>query len=75
VWERFELAPDEFSETGGGENVLVLGTVRGRLLGSAEDIEARFAHVLQLEEGKVVRLKVCLDRESALRALGEQARS
>ena len=31
-----------------------------------QDVDARFAHVLQLEDGRVTRLKVCLDREAAL---------
>ena len=64
-WDEYELAPDEFTESGGGAHVMVLGYVRGRLKGNPEPIELRFAHVLEIEDDKVVRLKVCLDRDAA----------
>jgi ketosteroid isomerase-like protein len=64
-WDEYELAPDEFTESDGGEHVMVLGYVRGRLKGNPEPIELRFAHVLEIEDEKIVRLKVCLDREAA----------
>jgi ketosteroid isomerase-like protein len=64
-WDEYELAPDEFTESGGGAHVMVLGSVRGRLKDNPEPIELRFAHVLEIEDDKVVRLKVCLDRDAA----------
>ena len=64
-WDEYELAPDEFTESGRGEHVMVLGYVRGRLKGNPEPIELRFAHVLEIEDDKIVRLKVCLDRDAA----------
>jgi uncharacterized protein len=64
-WDEYELAPDEFTESGAGDHVMVLGYVRGRLKGNPEPIELRFAHVLEIEDDKVVRLKVCLDRDAA----------
>lgn len=70
AWEEYELHPEVFSESGGGAHVMVLGSVRGRLASDGQDVEARFAHVLQLDDsGKVTRLKVCLDREAALREM------
>ena len=69
VWEEFNLNPEQFTESGDGAHVMVLGNVRGRLTANDQDVEARFAHVLQLEDGKVTRLKVCLDREAALREM------
>jgi ketosteroid isomerase-like protein len=48
---------------------MVLGTVTGRLAATGQDVEARFAHVLQLDDGQVTRLKVCLDRDAALREM------
>lgn len=64
-WDEYELAPDEFTESGGGDHVMVLGYVRGRLKDNPEPIELRFAHVLEIEDEKIVRLKVCLDRDAA----------
>lgn len=69
VWEEFLLNPEQFTESGDGAHVMVLGSVKGRLAANDQDVEARFAHVLQLEDGKVTRLKVCLDREAALREM------
>ena len=68
-WDEYELAPDEFSESDAGGHVMVLGFVRGRLKGNPDPVELRFAHVLEIEDGKVVRLKVCLDRDAAKDAL------
>ena len=65
-WQEYELDPEQFAESGDGSQVMVLGTVTGTLA-SGQPIEARFAHVLHLgDDGKVRRLKVCLDREAAL---------
>jgi ketosteroid isomerase-like protein len=66
VWAEFNLNPEQFTESGDAAHVMVLGSVTGKLVASGQDVEARFAHVLQLEDGKVTRLKVCLDREAAL---------
>jgi ketosteroid isomerase-like protein len=69
VWEEFDLNPEQFTESGDGARVMVLGRVKGRLAATGQDVEARFAHVLQLDDGKVTRLKVCLDRDAALREM------
>jgi uncharacterized protein len=69
VWEEFILNPEQFTESGDGAHVMVLGTVTGRLAATGQDVEARFAHVLQLDDGQVTRLKVCLDRDAALREM------
>ena len=68
-WDEYELAPDEITESAAGEHVMVLGFVRGRLKGNPDSVELRFAHVLEIEDGMVVRLKVCLDRDAASDAL------
>jgi ketosteroid isomerase-like protein len=69
VWEEFNLNPEQFTESGDGAHVMVLGNVKGRLAATGQDVEARFAHVLQLDDGQVTRLKVCLDRDAALREM------
>jgi uncharacterized protein len=75
VWAEFHLNPEQFTESGDGAHVMVLGNVKGRLAATSQDVEARFAHVLQLEDGKVTRLKVCLDRDAALREMPESQAS
>ena len=75
AWEEFHLNPEQFTESGNQEHVMVLGNVKGRLAANGQDVEARFAHVLQLEDGKVTRLKVCLDRDAALREMPESQAS
>ena len=69
AWVEYELNPEQFAESGDGVHVMVLGSVTGRLAANGQDVEARFAHVLQVENGAVTRLKVCLDREAALREM------
>lgn len=71
VWEEFHLIPELFTESGGGDSVMVLGAVKGRLAANHQEVEARFAHVLNVEDGLVARLKVCLDRDAALREMEE----
>jgi ketosteroid isomerase-like protein len=68
AWEDYQLIPEQFTESGDGAHVMVLGVVKGTLT-SGQEVDARFAHVLQLEDGYVTRLKVCLDREAALREM------
>ena len=76
AWEEFHLNPEQFSESGAGAHVMVLGNVQGKLASNGQDVEARFAHVLALDdEGMVTRLKVCLDREAALREMPHTQRS
>ena len=75
AWEEYYLDTEQFAESGDGAHVMVLGSVKGRLAASGQDVEARFAHVLQLEDGKVTRLKVCLDREAAMREMPESQAS
>lgn len=69
AWQEFTLNPEQISESGDGAHVMVLGSVSGRLAANGQDVEARFAHVLQVDNGRVTRLKVCLDREAALREM------
>jgi ketosteroid isomerase-like protein len=69
VWEEFELEPDQFVEAADGRNVMVLGVTRGRLIETGERVEARFAHIGEVKGGKIVRLKICLDRAAAEKSL------
>lgn len=69
VWADFELEPDQFVEAADGRNVMVLGVTRGRLLETGERVEARFAHIGEVKDGKIVKVKICLDRAAAERSL------
>jgi ketosteroid isomerase-like protein len=69
VWEDFGLEPEQFVESANGKSVLVLGVTQGRLKATGERIEARFAHIGHVRDGKVVKVKICLDRASAERHL------
>jgi ketosteroid isomerase-like protein len=76
AWDEFHLYPEQFTESGDGQHVMVLGSVKGKLAANGQDVEARFAHVLQLDdERRVTRLKVCLDREAALREMPQSQAS
>jgi ketosteroid isomerase-like protein len=76
AWDEFHLNPEQFTESGDGAHVMVLGNVQGKLAANGQDVEARFANVLQLDEsGLVTLLKVCLDRVAALREMPDAARN
>src|SRR3954465_6113103 len=52
--EAFPLNPERVPGAGDGAPVVVLGSVQGKLASNGQDVEARFAHVLVLDdEGKV----------------------
>src|SRR6478609_7942500 len=67
-WDDFRWAADEFIPVEGG--VLVLFTARGRGKGSTVEVEAHWAHLWTLREGKATRVEGFLDRAEALEAAG-----
>lgn len=75
AWEEYTLNAEQITESGDGAHVMVLGSVKGKLAQSGQDVEARFAHVAQVEDGLVTRLKVCLDREAALQEMPQSQAS
>lgn len=68
TWQEFSLEAEEFVPGGAG-HVVVLGKVNGRLAGQDQPIVAHFAHVVTLRDGKVARVQILLDRESAMQEL------
>jgi ketosteroid isomerase-like protein len=72
-WFR-QFAPDyrfEIEETrGSGDRVFVLAAHHGRGRGSGAPVTQRTAYVYTLREGKVRRVEVWADRETALEAAG-----
>jgi uncharacterized protein len=63
-WEDWRIAADDYLEL--GDHVVVLTSYRGRGKGSGVEIEQQGAHVLEVRDGKVVRLEIFADREKAI---------
>jgi hypothetical protein len=68
-WERFETHQEEFMPV--GDRVLVLGHWHARARGSGIELDAQPASwVVDVRDGKVVRLQTYTDRKEAFRAVG-----
>jgi ketosteroid isomerase-like protein len=69
AWNEFHADVEEMVEAGDG--VIVTGLVAsGRGTGSGMPVEQRIFHVLELREGKVLRISEYLERDQALAAAG-----
>jgi ketosteroid isomerase-like protein len=71
VGDMFEEAgpdPEEFISA--GDTVIVLGTWRGRAKATGTRVEARFAHVLQFRDDRLVRHRNYVDSAKLMEALG-----
>lgn len=66
--ENFSLAPARFVDA--GDVVLVEGRYTGRVKATGSPIDAQFAHVWQLRDGKVVRFQQYTDTAQWVRAYG-----
>jgi len=71
AWEDFRSFPMEFVDH--GRNVLVLNHIQGRGRESGADVSADTATVFTLDGGKVVRLALHWNVETARRAAGGRA--
>jgi ketosteroid isomerase-like protein len=67
-WDDCRWAADEFIPIEGG--VLVLFTAQGRGKGSTVEVEAHWAHLWTLRQGKATRVEGFLDQAEALEAVG-----
>ncbi len=67
-WDGFGATPEEFLDA--GDRVVVLGRFRGRGKASGGTLDAPFAHVWTLRDGKAVQHRNYADTASFLRALG-----
>jgi uncharacterized protein len=68
AWEDFRAEPDEFIES--GNHVVVLNHVQARGKGSGADVSADTATVWTIEAGKVVRLALYWNTDTALEIAG-----
>jgi hypothetical protein len=67
-WESFYIDMENVRE--GSEGVLIEAVQRGRLRGSAAEVETPSAAVLFVREGLMSRIEFHLDRDMARRAAG-----
>jgi ketosteroid isomerase-like protein len=65
-WSEFSVEPEEFID--GGDWVVVRGTQRAS--GENGSFEAPFAHLIKIEDGKLVRGEFYSDSAKAKQALG-----
>ena len=71
-WEAYRAQVDEYRQLD-DERVLVFGRMAGLGRRTGADVEAAFANVVHLRDGKVVKLVMYPNRESALADLGPSA--
>jgi uncharacterized protein len=68
-WEYFETHQEEFLEI--GDRVLILGRWRARARSSGVELESEQASwLIDLQDGKIVRLQTFTDRDEAVKAAG-----
>jgi ketosteroid isomerase-like protein len=68
AWAFFNASTTSFEVN--GDWVVADGRSRGRGKGSAAEVEFDWTAVVRVDDGKVVRLGIYLDRNEALRAIG-----
>ncbi len=66
--ENFFVLPQHFVE--GGDTVVVEGRYRGKMKATSKLVDAQFAHVWQLRDGKVVRFQQYTDTRQWATAAG-----
>jgi ketosteroid isomerase-like protein len=67
-WDKYAPRPEEFIEA--GEQVVVLVQLRARGKGSRFEIEEDVADVFRLDDGKIVQLRLYVDRGVARESAG-----
>jgi ketosteroid isomerase-like protein len=67
AFDELRLEPEEFIDLGDHTIVVLRQQVRGRRSGA--EIVGRIAHVWTMQEGRAVDLRICRDKEQALKAV------
>ena len=67
-WEEFEADPHDFIDA--GEHIIVTGHFRGRPKGDGGTLDAHFAHVWRMRDGKAVHHTNYVDTMTWARAMG-----
>src|SRR5436309_14784658 len=68
-WDEYLARPEEFLES--GEEVAAFVHLRARGKGSQFDIEEDMADVFSVREGRIVRFRLYVQRQDALKAIGQ----
>lgn len=66
--ENFSVLPERFVD--GGDTVVVEGRYGGKMKATGTPVDAQFAHVWQLRDGKVVRFQQYTDTKQWAEAAG-----
>ncbi len=67
-WEELQVFAEEFRDL--GDQVLLLGRMRGRGRGSGAEVDAPIANVIDFRDGRMWRTRVYFDCAEALKAVG-----
>jgi hypothetical protein len=67
TWDDFQATPEEFLDA--GDRVVVLGRIEGTGKATGRTIEAAYAHVWTLRDGKVVHHRNYVDTATLLQSL------
>ncbi|MFC6942292.1 nuclear transport factor 2 family protein [Salinirubellus sp. GCM10025818] len=67
-YEGFQATPHRYVD--GGDTVVVLGEITGTVRETGEEIAVPFAHVCELEDGRMVRFTDYHDTETVQQAFG-----
>lgn len=68
--DNFTVLPEHFVEASDTDTVVVEGRYRGRMKTTGAPVNAQFAHVWQLRDGKVVRFQQYTDTKQWSEAAG-----
>ena len=66
-WDNFQAVPDEFLDA--GERVVVLGHFEGTGKATGRTLDAPYAHVWTLRDGKAVHFRAYTDTANVLQSL------
>lgn len=67
-WDGFSVSPEEFLDS--GDSLVVLGRYRGTVKATGLALDAQFAHVWRVADGKAVRFQQYTDTLQAARVMG-----
>ncbi|MDX1393485.1 MAG: nuclear transport factor 2 family protein [Gemmatimonadota bacterium] len=70
-WDRFNLVVEQMIDA--DDSVVALGRYKGRHSRTGGELDAEFAHVWWLEDGKVIRFQQYTDTQQANAVVGRQA--
>ena len=71
VWEVWHVVPEQFLDA--GDRVVTIEALRARGRGSGLEVEGHSASVWTLRDGQVTRIRIGLEIEEALKAVGMEA--